>query len=236
MSQRLNRQNMKHDKFLDEVEGAYEAIRLNRRRLIGATLAILVAVAIGGAIYLYQQNQEKAAQLLLADGIATMEKPVATAQGAPADAPFKTEQERSAAAEKIFKQVAETYRGRDAADVASLYLAQMDVSRGKAADARPRLEAFLQAHPTHILAGGAQMSLYEIQLGNGETQKVIDSVNQQLAQDSPRLPKDALLGLLAKSYESSGQEAKAKEAYQRFINEYPDSPYAIDAQRKMARG
>ena len=234
MSQRLNRQTIKHDKFIDEVEVAYASLRQNRQRLIGIAIAVLAILAIAGGIYMYQQKQEGEAQLLLADAINVMQKPLATEQGAPADA-FKSEAERSAKAEAMFKQVADKYRGRDAADIASLYLAQMDVERGNAKDARPKFEAFLQSHPKHILAGAAQMSLFEIELGSGETQKVVDSVNQQLAQDDPRVPKDALLGLLARTYESQGQEAKARDAYQRIINEYPDSPYAIDAQRKVAR-
>lgn len=230
----LNKHDMKHDKFIDEMEVAYTSIQQNRKRLIAGVLALLALIGIASAIYWYQQSRENQAQVLLGDAIATLEKPLAGETGAAPDAP-KTEVERSAKAEAMFRQVADKYRGRDAADVASLYLAQMEVAKGNLKDARPRLEAFLQSHSDHILAGSAQLSLFQLDLAAGQGQKVIDDINKQLISETPRLPKDALLGFLAKTYEAQGQENKAKEAYQRIINEYPNSPYTIDAQRKIAR-
>lgn len=235
MSERLNKEQIKHDRFIDEIEVAYESMQRNRTRLIGIAVALLVLGGIIAAIYGYQTKRENDAQVLLGDAISTLEKPLAGEQGAAPDAP-KTEEDRSKKAEGLFRQVIEKYSGRDAADVASLYVAQMEVARGDLKSAQPKLEAFLQSHSDHMLAGAAQMSLYQIQLAGGQAQQVVNDINTQLAAESPRVPKDALLGLLAKAYEAQGQEAKAKEAYQRVINEYPNSPYAIDAQRKVARG
>ena len=238
MSERLQRREIKHDRFIEEVEDVYGSIRRNTSKIIGTVIAIGVALAIVGGIYLYNQKREDEAQVKLAEAIRTLDKPIAGQPGVTAEqaSPYKTEQERDAKALSMFQEVVERYRGRDAADIASLYVAQMDVAKGNVKDAEPKLQAFLQSHSDHMLAGAAQMSLYQLQIAQGNSQKVIDQINTELAADHPKAPKDALLGLLAQIYETQGQDAKAKDAYQRLINEYPDSPFTIDAQRKIAHG
>jgi TolA-binding protein len=41
-----------------------------------------------------------------------------------------------------------------------------------------------------------------------------------------------MLLLLAHAYDAQGNDAKSKEAYRRIITEFPDSPYALEAQRR----
>ena len=49
----------------------------------------------------------------------------------------------------------------------------------------------------------------------------------------PVLPADSLLVLLAHAYDVQGNAQKSKEAYRRITTEFPDSPYALEAQRRM---
>lgn len=235
MAEHLNRKDLKHDRFVDEMEIAYAAMRRNTQRIVLAAVAVLLVIAAVVAFLAYNRRQENAAQTLLADAISTMDKPVAGEPGAPPDAPFKSNEEKLAKAEPIFRQVVSKYEGKDAADIADLYLARIAASRGDVATAEPKFRDFVSEHSDHLLAGSAQMSLYQIQLGKGATAEVIADVEKQLTAEEAILPKDALLSVLARAHEIGGNDAKAREAYQRIINEYPESAYAIDAQRKVAR-
>jgi TolA-binding protein len=228
---------MKKDKFVEDVGLAYDMARKNRRAVLYGAVGLLALIIGVWAFFAWRGTQERKAHSLLAEAIGVMEADVGTPDpAAPAARPqFATEDEKFARAEPMFADVEQRYSGTDAADVAGLYLARIAAARGDAASARTRLEKFVRSHSDHILAGTAQMSLYELRLqGGAGATEVIAEVEKELAREGGPLPKDALLAFLARAYESSGAHDKARDVYQRVISEYPDSPYAIDAQRKLA--
>jgi len=244
MSDRLTRKDIKHDikhdKFVEDVGSAYGYLANHRSRVLGfAALAVVVAALLVG-YSLYRGGQHKKAGEKLAEGIAVMETPVAmtsqTDPAKPAAKQFKTEAEKHSKAEPLFKEVVENYSGANAADVANLYLARIAAARGDLAQARPKLEAFVKEHNDHVLASSAKFSLYEMRLAIGEHQQVAADLEKELSDTDSLIPQDAALALLARAYEAGGNETKAKEAYRRIINEFPDSAYTLDAQRKAMQG
>ncbi len=151
-------------------------------------------------------------------------------------ATYDTEEAREKAAESIFSNVIDEFGSRDAADVASLYLGQMEASRGDYDSARTRFEAFIDEHPEHLLAATAAFSLLNMQLAAGDAEAVIGELQQRIDAEKEMLPRPVLLAMLAQAYEMTGEQEKATQAYRRIANEYPDSPYSLDAQRKLAQG
>lgn len=231
---RQHRRDLKHDKFVDEVGSLTARARENQRFLVAITAGIVAVVLIGYGIYFYRSNHERQAQDALALAIETIDSPLVQ-EGVPnPQAKFKTDPERTASAEKMFKDVQSKFGGTDASDVANLYLARIAASRNDAASARKLLSDFISEHPKHILVGAARYSLYDLRIGNGEAPQVITEINGELAKtaDQP-LPPDTLLALLAKAYETQGDSAKAKETYSRIATQYPDSAYALEAQRRV---
>ncbi len=236
MTDRISRRTMKHDKFDDEMGTAFLGLQKNSLRFVGAVAALVALAAIAYGVSAYRNKQEAAAQARLSEGIEIMQANVSQEPATrPGEKVYKTEEEKIGKAEPVFKEVASKYKGRDAGDVAELYLANIAASRGDLAGAKSRLEAFLKAHPDHILAKGARMSLYEIRLASNR-KDVVAELEKELKADSSVLPKEAILALLARSYESEGNHEKARENYQRLVSEFPESAYAIDAQRKVSRG
>lgn len=232
---RQHRRELKHDKFVDEVGVLTAKAKANQRVLMIVALAI-VAIAVGAyGTYFYRSNQERKAQELLAVAIETIESPLIVANSPEQDpkARFKTDTERSAAAEKEFKEIPAKYPGTDAADVAGLYLARTSASRGDVATARKLLQDFVNDHPDHLLVGGARYSLFQMRIDTGEAQKVATEINAELAKPEPVLPADSLLVLLAHAYDAQGNEQKTREMYQRIVTEFPDSPFALEAQRRV---
>lgn len=234
---RQQRRNLKHDKFVDEIGTLSTRARENQRLLLAITGALVGIALVAYLVYFYRANREQHAQDALGKAIDTIESPLMPPPGGQPipNARFKTEQERTAAAEKEFREVTAKYSGSDAADVATLYLARISAAKGDIAGARKNLEGFIDDHPKSMLVGGARYSLYQIRIDSGEAPKVTQELQAEIGKSDPVLPADSLLSLLARAYEVQGDAQKTKETYRRIATEYPDSPYAIDAQRRIGR-
>lgn len=234
MSDRLNRKDLKHDKFVEDVGSAYTFARANRSQLLGALLGVLALALLTAGFIAYRARQENRAQSRLAEGIELMNAPVTETRSPEMKGPvFKTEDEKIAKSEPVFNDVVTKFRGSDAASIADLYLARIAASRGDVASARPRLERFVEDHGDNLLAGPARQSLYELRIQAGEGQKVAGELEAELKKDKPVIPADSILSLLSRAYQNLGNSAKATEMNRRIITEYPDSPYFLDAQRKL---
>jgi TolA-binding protein len=232
---RQQRRNLKHDKFVDEIGSLSTRARENQRLLFTIGLgAVLVAVLVYG-IFFYRANREQKAQEALSTAIDTIESPLMPAPGAEPvpNAKFKTEAERTAAAEKQFKDVAAKFSGSDAAAVANLYIARIDAGRGDVAGARALLQQFISDNPKSVLVNGARYSLYQLRIDNGEAPQVAQELQAEISKSDPSLPVDSLLALLAHDWETQGNADKTKETYRRIVTEFPDSPYALEAQRRI---
>ncbi|MEA2344064.1 MAG: hypothetical protein QOF63_2233 [Thermoanaerobaculia bacterium] len=232
---RQQRRDLKHDKFVDEIGSLSARAKENQRLLFTIAAAAVLLAVLGYGIYFYRANREEKAQIALGAAIDTMESPLLAAPGAQPvpGAKFKTEPERTAAAEKQFKDVEASHGGTDAADVASLFLARIAADKGDVSSARTRLQKFVSDHPKHLLVAGARYSLYRLRIDGGEAPQVAQELQAEVAKPDPILPADSLLALLAHSFDVQGNSQKSKETYRRIATEFPDSPYAIDAQRKM---
>ncbi|MEA2165811.1 MAG: hypothetical protein QOK37_3938 [Thermoanaerobaculia bacterium] len=232
---RQQRRDLKHDKFVDEIGSLSTRARENQRLLFTIGIGAVVLAVLVYGIFFYRSNQEQKAQQALSKAIATIDSPLMPAPGAEPvpGAKFKTEAERTAAAEKQFKDVTANFSGSDAADVASLYLARIQAGRGDVAGARTRLQQFINDNPKHILVNGARYSLYQLRIDNGEAVPVAQELQAEISKSEPNLPVDALLALLAHDWEVQGNADKTKETYRRIATEFPDSPYALEAQRRI---
>ena len=234
---RQHRHDLKHDKFVDEIGALSSKARDNQKLLMLLGGGLLAVAVIVYGIFFYRSNQEEKAQEVLAGAIETFDAPVGDAtpeqQAVQTGPRFKTEAEKTAAAEKQFKELLDKYSGTDAADVAGLYMARMAAARGDVKTARPLLETFVKEQKDHMLAGAALFSLYQMRIEGGEAATVAVELNAELAKPEPVLPGDSLLLLLAQAYETQGDSAKSLEAYRRIATEFPESPYAVEAQRRV---
>jgi TolA-binding protein len=236
---RQHRRDLKHDKFVDEIGTLSGRARDNQRLLMTITASAVVIALLVYGIYFYRSNHEQKAQDALALAIETLDSPLLPAAGqqpqqqTTPNAKYKTDAERTAAAEKQFRAVESNYSGSDAADVAKLYLARIDAAKGDVSHARALLQQFISDHPKHLLVGTARYSLYQLRIDSGEVPQVVTEVNAELAKSDPLLPPDSLLAILAHAYDAQGNEAKSRDTYRRIATEFPDSPYALEAQRRM---
>jgi TolA-binding protein len=231
---REHRRELKHDRFVDEIGTLSTKARENQRFLLMVSVAVVAVAVAAYGIHFYRSTREQRAQDALAAAVETIDSPLlptAGGQAAPG-ARFKTEAERSAAAEKQFKDLQKKYSGTDASDIGGLYVARFDAGRGDIAGARKLLDQFIRDHPKHVLVGSARFSLYQLRIENGEASQVTNELQAEISKTDPILPADSLLVLLAHAYDAQGNATKSKDAYRRIATEFPDSPYALEAQRR----
>src|ERR1043166_7151620 len=118
---RQHRRDLKHDRFVDEVGSLTARARENQRLLITITAVVVVLAVVGYGIYFYGSTREQKAQEALGNAIAAIDSPLVQPGTPNPDAKYNTEQERTAAAEGMFRDVQKNYSGTKAADVANIY-------------------------------------------------------------------------------------------------------------------
>ncbi len=232
---RQHRHDLKHDKFVDEIGALSVRARANQRLLLTIGGAVVAIAAIAFGVYFFRANREDQAQQVLSTAIETAEATIGETKPEGSTGPhFKTEAERTAAAEKAFKDIRAKYSGTDAGDIAGLYVARIALGKGDVKTARTLLEEFVDDHGDNILVGTAQFSLYQLRIENGEAAQVAQELDAELAKSEPVLPGDSLLVLLAQAYEVQGNLAKSKDSYRRLTTEFPESPYVVEAARRAS--
>lgn len=241
MSDRLSRKDIKRqDTFQVTMGRGLEMVQAYRRQLVllAGLLVLIVVAAIGWFIYV--ETVEDDAQALLAEAIEVRSAPVdeggaeaGTADGGLSFASAEARRERSRA---LFGQVVEEYGASDAADVARVYLAEIAATEGDTEGARELWGDFLDEHPDHMLGAQVRLNLYALQRSEGRGEEVVAELEQMVDDDDPALPRDVALFELAVTLEALGREDEATARYQRLVDEFGQSPYAMEARQKVGGG
>lgn len=225
---RETRHQIKHDKFVDEVSNFYDDVRKNSQKVIIGLAGLIALVGIIFAVITLGARQERQAQGRLAEAMDIL------AEEAGETAPkYTTEAERTAAAEPILAELIDEYSRTDAAQVAEIYMAQIELSRGETDKAIARYEAFAKKNSDHILAGSARVSAWELKLEKS-AETVLPELEAALNDPKNVVPQESVMMLLGKAYAKAGNNEKSQEMYRRVATEFPESPYAAEAQEKTS--
>jgi tetratricopeptide (TPR) repeat protein len=147
---------------------------------------------------------------------------------------FASEAERRAAARAALEAVQESYGSTASGRLASVYLGQIAAAEGDTATARELWTEYLETNGgDHALAVSLQLNLYSLDRAEGRGEQLAAELRGAVATETSTLPKDALLFELASTLEQLGDEEGAQETFQRIVDEYPDSGYAIRARQQL---
>jgi TolA-binding protein len=236
MNQGLTRKDMKRDELANAVGRGVDYAESHSRQLLITVGIVLAVVLLGILIFFYVNHRSDAANAALAAAAKVYQAPIQPAGATPADPKeptFATDAARQAKARQMFEGVRDSYRFTDAADVASLYLAEIDASTGNLAAARQLWSGFVKKHGDHVLAVQARIDLMELDRGQGKGQQVAQQLREMLDQTDAPLPQDVILAQLATTLELLHRDQEAVQTYQRLIDEFPQSPYRATAQQKI---
>jgi len=237
MSKRLTRKQIKedirHDEFQTAVTSTVDGITSHRKLAIwGAVAVVAAAVAVSVAVA-WKRSSDEASSLALAKAIKVYEAPIAETDAKPDDPDdpsFASAEARRAKAREAFAEVS----GGTAADVASLFLAEMALAEGDTESARTTWEAFLDEHSGHALALAVRRNLIRLDRDQGKGEEVVEGLRAELESEEKSLPEDLLLYELAETLDGLDRGEEAETYYQRILDDYPSSPFASQARQKTS--
>ncbi len=237
MNQRLTRKEIKRDDFASAMGRGVEYAGSHVRTILYAVVGVLLLAALGVGIYYWRSHQSQNAGQALSKAVKVYQGTVVATGAKPSDptAPsFPTAEARRAAVKKAMEKVRGDYGSTDAADVAGLYLAQIAAEEGKREEARKLWKDFVDDHPKHMLAAEAQLNLLHLDSQQGKAEDVIKELRALLEKGDTPLPQDVLLHELGATLEQVKRPLEAAQAYQRILDEFPQSPYRTEAQQKVS--
>lgn len=162
------------------------------------------------------------------------EQPAAQEDGEEEGLTFASEAERRAEARSALEAVRESYGSTSSARLASVYLGQIAAAEGDTATARALWTEYLESNGgDSALAIGLRMNLYSLDRAEGRGEELAAELRGAVATETSELPKDVLLFELASTLDQLGDEDGARETYQRIVDEYPDSGYAVRARQQL---
>lgn len=236
MNQRLTRKEIKRDEFAETVgrgveyaEGHYRGIAM----AIGG-LILLALLVFGISSYLKSRNVK--ANEALSDAMKVYEAPIDEAAAKPNDPKspsFASEQAKRTRARELFAKIRSDYGSSDAADVAAVYLGQIAAQEGKLDEARELWADFVDEHEEHILGGEVRLNLMALDRQQGKGEQLVTQLRGMLEQSEPPLPQDVLYHELGVTLTQLGRPKEAVEAYQKILDEFPQSPYRAEAQEQI---
>lgn len=230
MAKKLRREDLKRDEVMETVGKGIRFVS-GHRKGTAETIGIAVGLAaLIGAFLGFRAHRESQAAEHLSRALAVLSTPLAgdPSSAATGKKTYATAAERSAEANKELSAAADfgaTKSGREAAVVLAAQGATKDTGS---------FERFARSGKS-VVAAAAELDGYRAMSDAGKTNDAIAAVKRAIETSSSAVPKDALLAELGALYERSGSPADARAIYQRLVSEYPDSPYASEAQSRIGQ-
>jgi predicted negative regulator of RcsB-dependent stress response len=171
---RKTRKNLKSDKFAEEVTSIWDWTGEHKDVVIRYGSIGLAAVLIVLGIIFFFRYQSNAREQALAAALR-----IDNAQVGPNPPPgmlnYNTQQEKDAAWEKAFTDVATKYHGTEEGSIAEMYLAAAANDKGNQAEAERRYKDIMDSAPKPIasMAGMALSQVYLAEGKNAEAEKLL---------------------------------------------------------------
>jgi len=233
---RLKRKDIKRDELLESVGRTFSFVHEHNRGLLGAVIAVVVAVVLVAAFFVYRGHRSEQANRLLAAALRIYSAPIDALNPRPDDdkAPaFADEASRSAAAKAAFEQLRSDFKATPIGAIAAAYAGDLAAASGDLDAAQTRWRDAMAESEGTLLAGRLQMSLINLSKGRGEYEAVIEELRGFLSSNKSGLPEDVVLFELAGALAQAGRPDEARATYDRLIEERGTSVYAAEARLKL---
>lgn len=235
------RHKLKENEFARSVAGARQMLETRGRDLGVLVLVVVLAiVAIGGYTW-WRQSRNNKANVMLASALAVYEAPVVppaepkAGSPMPVDQPgtYRTEQAKLEAALPKFMETANAYPATDAGIAARFHAAGILAALRRHAEAEQHYQQVIDKAGSRIYARTARLGLAEAQVAQGKFDSAI-AIYRELSTDAnAQLPVDGVLMQLGRTCALAGKKEDAARAFNRIVEEFPESVYSSDARREL---
>jgi TolA-binding protein len=235
------RHKLKEDEFTRSVARARHVVDSRGRDIALLVIGVLAVLVLAGGYTWWRQSKDARANTSLAAALAVYEAPViaptAPAPGSPMPVPqpgtFSTEQAKLDAALPKFVETANTFPNSEAGITARYHAAGILASLGRYPEAEQRYQEVIDKAGSRIYGRTARLGLAGAQVAQGKFDNAI-AIYTELSRDATStIPVDGVLMQLGRAYARAGKKEDAARAFNRIVDEFPQSMYAADARREM---
>jgi TolA-binding protein len=241
-----HRRELKENDLARLIREVNEWVQPRTKEITTAIIAVIVAAVAVFGFFAWRNSRASQGQDLLAEAMVVLNTAVVPVEAntQPGQAPaaasitntgtFSTEEQKLNAAVPKLRAAADAYPDSAAGIQARYHLASALSSLGKQKDALTQYDDVIKRAGADSLYGRmAQLGKANAQQQSGDLDGAIASWQALQAKKDANIPPDAILMQIARAYESKGNAAKAREAYNDIVMNYPDSPYVQDARKEL---
>ena len=224
--QRLTKEEIQEDKFIEGLLKTYQFLKENLRTIIIVVGIVVIAVAGYAAYYQNQENRRAEATIALREATETYR----TAEASLFDAEKLAESEESlATAQTQLQQIFEKYPNTSFADKARYQYASSLYYQGNYAEARSQFQQIIENHQpeNQIYSLYAQKAIGNTYEQEGNYKKAIDAYQAKAFSPTPELSPEIRRFVLTEAkfnqaivYEKSGDADVARAAYKEIVDEF----------------
>ena len=237
----IERHKLKENEFARSVAHAREVMETRGRDVARIVVAIAVIAAVVVGYSLWRQSRNAKASASLAQGLAVFEAPVvvpaAPAPGSPMPVQqpgtYQTEKAKYEAALPKLMETAEQYSSTDAGITARYYAAAALASLGRYQEAEQRFQEVADKAGSKIYGRTARLGQADAQVAQGKYDNAIAIYKELVTSAKDQIPADGVLMALGRASVRAGRTEEATRAFQRVIDEFPESVYSGDARREL---
>lgn len=238
MSQHLTRKDIKRDELAQAVGRTVDYASSHSTMLLKGLAALLGLAVVVGLLMTYLNSRKSSAAEALAAAMRVYGAEIDAANPKPDDAKkptFRDAESRRAKAKELFAKAAGSYGSTPAGRVAGVYLGHIAAESGDLAAARSHWQAYADRAGNEPLAAQVRLNLFRLDQVAGNDAAVVERLQAMLKQSGEKpMPEDVMLFELGSVQEKLGQTDDALAAYQRIVDEFPQSGYVQEARQKTS--
>jgi hypothetical protein len=237
------RHKLKQNEFERTVAQARDVVAARQQEITTAVIAVVAVLVAVGGFFAYRASRDGKATTLLASALAVAEAPVvAPPAAAPGSAPpiqqpgtYRTDRERAEAALPHLQAAADAYPGTEAGITARFRLAATLAELGRSSEAEQRYQEVVNKTSSRdIYHYTAQLGVGEARLAQGKAADAMAAFQALATDTNSNLPADGVLMQVGRAALVAGKKDDASRAFNRVVEEFPQSLYVTEAKEKLA--
>lgn len=232
------RKQIKEDEFRSGMEIAWNWWKTNQKLARAGAAALGVVLLAGIGLSMLKSRRERDVGAAFDAAMRLYETPlVAEVQGAPPPGvtPFAIRSDKYTKSAAAFDGVERSHPSHALGRRARYYAALCRLELGDADGARKALKSLADAAPAGTLEGAlARIALADADRRSGALDKAVESYRALADEAALGMPRDYVIMSLASTLETAQRTTEAVASYRRLYEQFPDSVYAPEAQRRAA--
>jgi predicted negative regulator of RcsB-dependent stress response len=170
---------VKQDEFKEQVWHSVDFVKAHLEEIKKYGGIALAVVVVAGGIYFYIRHQSEAREQALSQAF-RIEAAGVGPNGDGSAIHYNTQEEKDAAAEKAFAQVASTYPGTQEGAIALMNLGQAASDKGNLALSEKDYKTVVDSAPAPYASQAALslVQIYQIENKDGEAEKLLENLDK----------------------------------------------------------